>query len=157
MKDIKWLINRLKAMKPKEMMWRAMQKRLQKKEKTLYTLHKPVIEIPLSHELINLHLNIEKLSINWGNDNWIEFSSLDLFDAFDYEEYKNKWNAGFQTDATWPEDPFSSNINISQRVDIGDIRTNWELNRHFQFAALAKTYYCTKEEKYLSEFRELFS
>jgi len=42
-------------------------------------------------------------------------------------------------------------------VDVGDIRTNWELNRHFQFAALAKSYYCTKDQKYLSELIELFS
>ena len=157
MKDVKWVINRLKAMKPQEMLWRIKQKKLQKRERSeLYSLHKPVIEIPLSYELINLHLDIEKLSINWSNNDWAEFSSLDLFGVYNYEDYKDKWNAGFQTGNSWPEEPFSPTINISQRVDIGDIRTNWELNRHFQFTALAKTYYCTREEKYLSELRELF-
>ena len=36
---------------------------------------------------------------------------------------------------------FSYDIPCSQQEDIGDIRTNWELNRHFQFSALAKSYY----------------
>ena len=158
MKDIKWFVNRLRAMKPKEMIWRVEQKQLQKKEQaSVYSLHLPVVEIPFSSELADLHIDIDKLSINWEITNWTPFTKLDLFSVFDYDEYKRKWNAGFQTDNTWPEEPFSPTINISQRVDIGDIRTNWELNRHFQFAALAKSYYCTKDQKYLSELKALFS
>ncbi len=158
MKDIKWFVNRLRAMKPKEMIWRVEQKQLQKKEHAnVYALNLPVVEIPLSSELTNLHIDIDKLSINWDNSIWTPFTKLDLFSAFDYDEYKRKWNAGFQTENTWPEEPFSPMINISQRVDIGDIRTNWELNRHYQFAALAKSYYCTKDQMYLSELKELFS
>ena len=158
MKDIKWFVNRLRAMKPKEMIWRVEQKQLQKKEHAnVYALNLPVVEIPLSSELTNLHIDIDKLSIKWDNSIWTPFTKLDLFSAFDYDEYKRKWNAGFQTENTWPEEPFSPTINISQRVDIGDIRTNWELNRHFQFAALAKSYYCTKNQKYVAELKALFS
>ncbi len=158
MKNIKWFVNRLRAMKPKEMIWRVEQKRLQKKEQTnVYSLQMPVVEIPLPSELADLHIDIDKLSVNWGNATWEPFTKLDLFGVFNYDEYKSKWNAGFQTENTWPEEPFSPTINISQRVDIGDIRTNWELNRHFQFTALAKSYYCTKDQKYLSELKELFS
>ena len=157
MKDLKWFFNRLKAMKPKEMIWRVQQKRLQRREyNNLYTIHKPVIDIPLPQNISNIRINIEKLSINWDNRDWTEFSSLDLFNVYDYKSYKKEWNAGFQTENHWPEDKFSSTISISQRIDIGDIRTNWELNRHFQFAALAKSYYCTKEKKYISELRDLF-
>ncbi len=157
MKDIKWLVNRLKAMKPQEMVWRVEQKRLQNKEQVLiYSLHMPVTEVPLRKDISQFKINIDRLSVNWNNKKWSLFSSLDLFGVFNYEDYKKKWNAGFQTNNTWPEGPFSPTINISQRVDIGDIRTNWELNRHFQFAALAKNYYCSKEEKYLCEFKDLF-
>ena len=157
MRDVKWFINRLKAMNLKEMLWRVQQKQLQKREfKNLYILHKPVTEIPLPQNISSLRIDIENLSINWDNTEWTEFSALDLFDAYEYEIYKKAWNAGFQTEKQWPEDKYSPTIIISQRIEIGDIRTNWELNRHFQFAALAKSYYCTREKKYLSEFCELF-
>lgn len=158
MKDIKWLVYRLRAMKPKEMVWRVEQKQLQKKEQaSVYSLHLPVVEIPLPSALSNLHIDIDRLSIKWNNKNWAPFTKLDLFGAFDYDEYKSRWNAGFQTANTWPEESFSPTIIISQRVDIGDIRTNWELNRHFQFAALAKSYYCTKDQQYFTELKDLFS
>ena len=158
MKDIRWLVNRLRAMHPQEVIWRLQQKLLQKKEQhNLYSLHKPVYEIPLSDDISHLHIDINKLCINWDNRDWECFSSLDLFGVFKYEDYKYRWNAGFQTENTWPEELFSPTINIIQRVDIGDVRTNWELNRHFQFAALAKSYYCTSERKYLEELKMLFS
>lgn len=157
MRDLKWVVNRAKAMKPQEIFWRFGQKRLVNKEKeAFFSLNQPVYEIPLCSDYSNLHIDVKKLSINWDNKNWTSFSELDLFGVFDYQKYKNKWNAGFQTENYWPEDLYSPTINISQRVDIGDIRTNWELNRHFQFAALAKSYYCTGEEKYYSELKELF-
>ncbi len=144
-------------MKPKEILWRVQQKTLKKKElKKVFSLHKPVIEIPLSKELKCLHIDNDKLSINWENEDWTSFSSLDLFDSFDYGKYKNLWNAGFQTKNSWSIDLFSPTINISQRVDVGDIRTNWELNRHFQFAALAKSFYATKDKKYYLELKNLF-
>lgn len=157
MKDTKWLINRLKAMNSREILWRVQQKRLQKKEfQEVYSVHKPVIEIPISDELRSLHIEIEKLTINWDNKDWSEFSSLDLFNTFDYTRYREKWNAGFQTENFWPEDLFSPMINISQREDIGDIRTNWELSRHYQFAAIAKSFYVTKDDKYYTELKDLF-
>ena len=157
MKDIKWLANRLMAMNLQEMIWRVQQKRLQQSEQSTYfSQNLSVTSIPIASSITGLHIDIDKLSINWNNTNWTTFSKLDLFGAFDYDEYKGKWNAGFQTDNTWPEELFSPTINISQRVSIGDIRTNWELNRHFQFAALAKSYYCTKDEKYLSELKRQF-
>lgn len=157
MKDYKWFINRIIAMKPQEILWRLQQKCLFKEEKKyFYSLHKPVTEIPLPQNLSDLHIDIDRLSINWDNDDWTVFQTLDLFGVYEYRQYRKKWNAGFQTENNWPEDLFSPSINISQRTDIGDIRTNWELNRHFQFAALAKSYFITKDDVYLSEFVELF-
>lgn len=38
----------------------------------------------------------------------------------------------------------------------GDIRTNWELNRHRQFTLLAKSYFVTSVDGYFSELSDLF-
>ncbi len=157
MKNIKWLINRLKAMELREILWRVKERQLQRKEKNIfYILRKPVTDIPLPSELAELHIDINKISINWKNKKWSRFEAIDLFGVYDYCKYKNKWNAGFQTLNIWPEEPFSPTIRINQKVDIGDIRTNWELNRHYQFAALAKSYYCTREKQYFTELKNLF-
>lgn len=144
-------------MNASEVIWRVQQKMLQKKEyQKFFTVHKPVTEIVVSNDLRNLKADGERLCINWKNHDWVLFESLDLFDMFDYEEYKKSWNAGFQTDNNWPVNDFSYTISISQREDIGDIRTNWELNRHFQFVGLAKNYYVTRERRYEDELIELF-
>lgn len=157
MKDIKWLISRLKSMNALEVMWRVQQKSLQKKEyKKFFLAHKPVTEISVSKSLYNLKPDGSRLGIKWNNQEWQLFETLDLFGIFDYQQYKRSWNDGFQTDNSWPTLEFSCAIPISQREDIGDIRINWELNRHFQFVGLAKNYYVTDEQKYLDELIDLF-
>ena len=157
MKDCKWFYNRLKSMNVFEICWRVQQKFLQKSEYYNYfTAHKPVVEIEIPKELKNLSPDGDRLGINWDNNTWTLFDQLDLFGVFEYEKYKTYWNAGFQTENEWPLSDFSSDISISQREDIGDIRTNWELNRHYQFVGLAKNYYITKDKKYLDELITLF-
>jgi len=157
MKDINWYINRLKAMSMGEFLWRVQQKNLQGKEKKEWKTNRTeVIHVTLEPELDNLHPFPEKMHINWENQKTSVFTELDLFHTFSYSDYKRKWNAGFQTEAFWPKEEFSYDINCSQRVDIGDIRTNWELNRHYQFAALAKSYYLTGNPSYYTELKELF-
>lgn len=155
--NLKWTLNRLKSMNIKEVTWRIQQKLLQKKEyNTLYSLHCPVTDIPLTKDLKEICADSKRIPFNAENGQFSFFESLDIFGVFDYQYYKKKWNAGFQTENVWPEDMFSPSISISQREDIGDIRTNWELNRHYQFACLAKNYYVTGEKKYFSELAELF-
>lgn len=157
MKDIHWLVNRLKSMNAQEVAWRVQQKLLQKKEKkSVYSLHLPVTQIPLSKGLNGLYADASRIPFNTQNNNTSVFESLDIFDQFDYQLYKKKWSAGFQTENTWPEKDFSAGISIGQREDIGDIRTNWELNRHFQFSCLAKNYYITGKKEYLDELMDLF-
>lgn len=157
MKDIHWLLNRLKSMNASEVVWRVQQKLLQKKEKkSVYALHLPVTRIPLSKGLQGLKADANRISFNAQNNHVSVFETLDIFGQFDYQLYKKKWSAGFQTENTWPEKDFSAGIPISQREDIGDIRTNWELNRHFQFSCLAKNYYITGKKEYLNELVELF-
>lgn len=140
-----------------EVAWRVQQKLLQKKEKkSVYSLHLPVTQIPLSKGLQGLKADVNRIPFNAQNNITSVFENLDIFGQFDYQLYKKKWNAGFQTENTWPEEDFSAGISIGQREDIGDIRTNWELNRHFQFSCLAKNYYLTGKKKYLDELEDLF-
>lgn len=140
-----------------EIVWRVTQKMLQKKEKrSVYSLHLPVTQIPLSKGLQGLKADVNRVPFNVQNDNYSVFETLDIFGQFDYQLYKKRWNAGFQTERTWPEEEFSGGIAIGQREDIGDIRTNWELNRHFQFSCLAKNYYLTGKKEYLDELVDLF-
>ncbi|MGU8778428.1 alginate lyase family protein [Clostridium perfringens] len=157
MKNVKWLINRLKSMSIREVNWRVQQKFLMVKEKKyIYSKHLSVIDYPLNHNYEKLKLSISRLPIHWDNKIFDIFTNLDLFNIFPYNKYKKQWNAGFQTNNIWPKDEYSYKIQISQREDIGDIRTNWELNRHFQFSALAKNYFLTNDEKYLTELKDLF-
>lgn len=157
MKDIHWLVNRLKSMNAPEVVWRVQQKLLQKKEKkSVYLLHLPVTQIPLSKGMQGLRADANRIPFNSKNNNTSVFETLDIFGLFDYQLYKKKWNAGFQTENTWPEKDFYADIAIGQREDIGDIRTNWELNRHFQFSCLAKNYYLTGKKEYLDELVDLF-
>lgn len=157
MKNIGWLFNRLKAMSLGEIFWRVQQKRLKNLEKKeYYTKNISVAELTLSKDLTDLKFSADRLPINWNNQSFSVFGEQDLFGVYSYEKYKKQWNAGFQTDNCWPEDQCSYDISCNQRTDIGDIRTNWELNRHFQFSALAKSYYVTNDNKYLSELEDLF-
>ena len=131
-----------------ELLWRIQQKVLQKSEyNKFFTVHKPVIEIPLSKELEKAEPIPKQLYINWNNSNYKFFNYIELLGGFDYQIYKSRWNAGYQTENEWPVEEFSYNITVSQREDIGDIRTNWELNRHFQFVGLAKNYYISREKR----------
>lgn len=155
--DVKWLVSRLKSMNISEIIWRIQQKILQIKEyKRFFIANKPVTEIAVPIELEVLIPDGNRLGINWNNTAWHLFEGLDIFGVFEYSKYKTSWSAGFQTENKWPISDFSYNISINQREDIGDIRTNWELNRHFQFVGLAKNYYVTGDAKYLDELISLF-
>ncbi len=158
MRDIKWLTNRLKSMNIPEIAWRVQQKMVHKQEyRKYFLLDVPVINIPLSKELQSLTFDVTRLYINWDNKNTSIFDELDLLGGFKYSTFKSKWNAGFQTNNSWNEQEFSYTISTSQRDDIGDIRTNWELNRHFQFACVSKNFYLTGDREYLDEFKAMFA
>ena len=157
MADAAWLVKRLKAMSIPEVEWRVSQKVLQKNEEGKYKSHKvAVTETLFNKKLQNVHLNEGRMHINWENNNFSLCTTIPLLGGYDYEKYKSQWNAGFQTQNEW-SDKFSYSLEYKQRDDIGDARTNWELNRHFQFALLAKDYYVSGDKKVLSEFESLFN
>lgn len=157
MKKITWYLNRLKAMNMGEICWRFQQKNLQKQERRKYYKENlPVYEFELPDELKILNAQVDRISINWNNEKFTVFKEQNLFGVYSYIKYKRAWDAGFQTENVWPTDQCSYDISISQREDIGDIRTNWELNRHYQFAGMAKSFYVTGDFSILEELQELF-
>ena len=157
MRKITWYLNRLKAMNMGEIYWRFQQKNLQKQERRQYYKENlPVYEFELPDELNNLNAQVDRISINWNNEKFTVFKEQNLFGVYSYNKYKRAWNAGFQTENVWPTDQCSYDISISQREDIGDIRTNWELNRHYQFAGMAKSFYVTGDSNVLKELKEFF-
>ncbi|WP_418980529.1 alginate lyase family protein [Blautia hydrogenotrophica] len=158
MRNITWYVHRLKAMRFGEILWRTQQKFLQRKEyKKYYTQNLPVTEIVINSATFALSPDYLRIGLEQSCTNTELFSSLDLFQgSFSYQQYKKSWNAGFQTENTWDENTFSYKINCAGRIDIGDIRTNWELNRHYQFSALAKSYYVSGEKSFLDELTDLF-
>lgn len=156
MADFAWLVRRLKAMSVPEVAWRVSQKAIQKSEEKRFKSRKTAVTETLFNEKLSaLQLDEDRMCLNWDNQCYSLNTKIPLLGGYNYEIYKRQWNAGFQTEHKWPEQ-FSYDLEYKQRDDIGDARTNWELNRHFQFALLAKDYAASGESKYLSEFIELF-
>ena len=156
MANVSWLIQRLKAMSIPEVLWRLSQKRIQKQEEGQFGESRiAVTKEVFNKKLSSLQAHPERMRLNYDNHNYELNTSIHLLAGADYQKYKMQWNAGFQTENTWPQ-AFSYKLEYKQRDDIGDARTNWELNRHFQFALLAKDYAASKNEKFLKEFIELF-
>jgi len=156
MADFAWLVRRLKAMSIREVSWRISQNILQKREHNNYSINTAVTNSIFNNKLDSLKINVERMHLNLINQKFDLNTSIPLLGGYDYERYKNQWNAGFQTQNTWPLE-FSYFLEYKQRDDIGDARTNWELNRHFQFALLAKDYAASGAKKYLDELVNLFN
>ena len=157
MADFAWLLRRLKAMSIPEVAWRVSQKVIEKSEKSKYGAESiSVVSSVFSKEYEKLSIDPERMKLNLKNQFFGLDRSIQLLGGYDYEVFRKQWNAGFQTEKFW-EPTFSYNLSYKQKDEIGDARTNWELNRHFQFAMLAKDYYASGDIKYLEEFVDLFS
>ena len=111
MRDIRWFINRLRAMNGKEIVWRLKQKKLENKERNVYGKEEiSVIKLPLSEKLSALKPEVERIKLNWENREYSLFTELYLLGDFSYKQYEKKWNAGFQTEMSWKETDFSYDI-----------------------------------------------
>ncbi|MCR6545232.1 alginate lyase family protein [Dehalobacterium formicoaceticum] len=156
MGNLWWYINRMKAMSLMEILWRLQQKQIHKKErKTFGNSKTSVTNKVFNKRLERLNIDEGRLGLNLSNHKYSSKKTIALFDVFEYELYKKNWHAGFQTKNEWPL-KFSYDLDYKQRVDIGDVRTNWELNRHFQFPLLAKGCFVTKDPVYMNELVDLF-
>ncbi len=144
-------------MSVREVIWRLSQKQIQNSEKHRYKDNKTAVTSHVFNaKLSNLRPAPSKLFLNFNNNIFGTDTGIHLLSGASYEDYKRSWRAGFQTANEWP-DVFAYELNYKQRDDIGDARTNWELNRHFQFALLAKAYYVSGKDGYLKELQELFA
>ena len=87
MADVVWLVKRLKAMSIPEVEWRVSQKVLQKNVEGKYKSHKvAVTETLFNKKLQNVHLNEEKMHINWDNNNFSLCTTIPLLGGYDYEK-----------------------------------------------------------------------
>ncbi len=156
MANISWIGHRLLAMSIPEIFWRLSIRWICFREERIFGKNKiSVCDHVFNPQLSDLQPCAQKMHLNLQNKSFKLNTTIHLLAGADYEKFKKCWNAGFQTEQTWP-DQFSYKLVYKQRDDIGDARTNWELNRHFQLALLAKDYYASKDEIFLNEFKEIF-
>lgn len=157
---IGWYINRLRAMRVPEIAWRLEQKAAQQAERKVFGKRRiAVTDRVFRREWEALVFHRERLAMAERAD-MPAFADaapvrIGLPGGYDYETYQKDWHAGFQTLQKWPQ-VFSGDLRYKQRDEIGDARTNWELNRHFQFAMLACRYDRTGDGKYVTELSDLF-
>ncbi len=140
-----------------EILWRIEQKALQLSEERQFRRPCSVTSgvfdrsCPLSRDA-----DPSRLFLNTDNKEFALRVSIPLPPPYRYEEYRMRWHAGFQTDTDWPL-IFSPKLDYRGMDAIGDARTNWELNKHFQFALLAKDYLASDgREWFLTELETLF-
>ncbi len=141
-------------MGPQELAWRVSQKRLETRERKRFANRMRVDEA-LFEGLSGVRADWSRLPLNLENKDFTLEREITLLGDFSYVEYRDRWHAGFQTANEWPLE-FSYGLSYKQRDEIGDARTNWELNRGFQFALLAKDYYASRDKAFLDELSGLF-
>ena len=118
-----------------EVGWRLQQKILQKREHKRYGGNLiSVGSLVFDSNLEELKFNPNCMGLNYSNLHFGQNTNVNLLNGPDYDR--------------WPM-TFSYSLDYKQRDDLGDARTNWEKNRHFDWALLAKAYYVSKDEKYL--------
>ena len=132
-------MNRLRAMNLREVVWRVDQKRIQKSEAKRFGKKKYCVGSVLYPVYEHLKFDADGIGLNFDNHRFDINTNIHLLKGIDYEKWPNT---------------FSYELNYKQRDDLGDARTNWEKNRLFDWALLAKAYYVTKEEKYFLELKD---
>lgn len=150
---LSWYIRRLRAMSAGEVAYRVSQRCLQRRERAEFREPIPVYEVRAYGEPPEPVLS--KLGLNLANDAFTAGRSIELLGGYGYDDYRTRWHAAFQSEGDWPV-RFAHDYSFSAEGVPGDIRTNWELNRHHQFTVLAKSHFATGDDCYLKELSELF-
>jgi len=156
MGKISWYLNRLRAMSPREVLWRLSQKRLQRRELDEFKEKKSILAplYPGVAPLVTASLPANGAALPPFETNSSDSQeAVRLLGGFDYDKYATDWHAGFNTPRRWPLVP-SYTLDYKQRDDIGDARINWELNRHRQFTRLAAAGDLTRLEFLLDDWAE---
>lgn len=123
MSKLQWYINRLRAMNVREVMWRVDQKRIEKAEAKRFGDALVNVGTVIWPEYIFLSFNEDALGLNFANASFDNNTEVKLLQGADYDKWPNT---------------FSYKLSYKQRDDLGDARTNWEKNRHFEWALRAK-------------------
>lgn len=131
----------------REVAWRIGQKYTEHRERR-FACHPIAVTAQLFNSpLKGLKMDAQKLGISFERKAHSTNDAIHLPGGYDYAQYATRWHAGFQTAREWPR-TFAYDLGYKQNDAVGDARTNWELNRHFQFALWAKNYYFTREDRY---------
>lgn len=152
--SLTWYIKRLRAMSVEEIGWRFEQKFLSSRERKVFSARVAVYDLDAFGEAPSADFPL--LGLNYANSKYSSGNEIELLGGFSYENYRKRWHAAFQSSVDWPF-RFSTEYSFGAEDVPGDIRTNWELNRHYQFAVLAKSFYVTEDQAYLAELTDLFA
>ena len=150
---LSWYIQRLRAMSAGEVAWRFGQKRLSVHERRAFSKMEPVYAVDDYGRVPKA--NLLRLDIDFANGEFSVGADIELLGGYRYSEYRKSWHAAFQSPGDWPM-RFAADYAFGDEGVPGDIRTNWELNRHRQFALLAKSYFVTGTDDFFSELSDLF-
>lgn len=122
-----------------EIGWRFQQKMLQRQERKRYGNKLVSIgSMVFNSNLSNLEFDPNGIGLNFENHQYGQNTEVSQLKGPDY--------------GRWPN-TFSYGLDYKQRDDLGDARTNWEKNRHFDWTLMAKAYYVSKDEKYLQQLK----
>lgn len=136
-----------------EVAWRFGQKRLSAYERRAFSKMEPVYAVGAYGRVPKA--NLSRLGIDFTNGEFSVGADIELLGGYRYSEYRKRWHAAFQSPGDWPM-RFAADYAFGDEGAPGDIRTNWELNRHHQFALLAKSYFVTGTDDFFSELSDLF-
>lgn len=136
-----------------EIGWRFEQKFLTSRERKVFSARVAVYELDAFGEAPSADLS--RLGLNFANSKYSSGNEIELLGGFSYKNFRKRWHAAFQSPAEWPF-RYSTEYSFGAEDVPGDIRTNWELNRHYQFVVLAKSFYVTNDQAYLAELSDLF-
>ena len=132
-----WYLNRLRAMNLPEVGWRISQKLLQRQERKIFGNSRISVGSEVfDSNLVGLKFDNKSIGLNFGNQHFGLNTEANLLKGPDFGQ--------------WPM-TFSYDLDYKQRDDLGDARTNWEKNRHFDWALMAKAYYVSKDERFLQK------
>lgn len=151
--NLSWKIKRFKAMSTPEIVYRIALKPLEASERRRFTSKRPVYKLDALGEIAPA--NLSALGINFCNSDFTAGNTIQLLGPYLYEDYRTHWLASFQSKIDWPMQ-FAYDYAFGSDEVPGDIRINWELSRHHQFALLAKSFYATRDSRYFIELKELF-
>lgn len=178
-KRLQWYGNRLRAMSAREVAWRLNQKLLQKREQKACSPGQQVCSSTAYHRAFSHcplpssfpHTPAEAVDGGgiaapgaqqaFGVILWPECidgtcPTRTCTTSNPFATPLPNWSAGVQTAHDWPQE-WAYTLTYKQRDEIGDARTNWEINRHFTWPRMALDYATTANPAFLRRLTDEFN